>query len=393
MTEGGAHNSVFEGTGSSDAVRVLVSTCPDGQAAVAEIVAGLGDPEAFGFLLLYVSPDYSPEDIASGLRRYAPDIPHAGCSTSGAIAFGRVVEHGLVAIGFAKASFEVACSPLFDLADFTIADGVELVTDLKAGIGTGDFTEKKNVFALTLFDGLSRREEQVLAALEHVLGTIDVVGGSSGDSLRLTGTFALRNGDVRRGAGVIVLMRTSLAFRSFKSDRFQPTGERFVVTACDPANRTILELNAEPAAEAYARALGVPPETLDHRVFSNHPLLVQVDGELFCRSIQTINADGSLVCYSAVETGVIFMLGKAGGIAESLRQSLTALEAEFTSIDLILGFECVQRKVEAETLGFMPGLHELYRKYRVAGFWTYGEQYHGLHLNYTFTGLAIGRQA
>ena len=33
---------------------------------------------------------------------------------------------------------------------------------------------------------------------------------------------------------------------------------------------------------------------------------------------------------------------------------------------------------------------DLYRRYNVVGFETYGEQYRSMHLNQTFTGLAIG---
>ena len=33
---------------------------------------------------------------------------------------------------------------------------------------------------------------------------------------------------------------------------------------------------------------------------------------------------------------------------------------------------------------------ELYRKYNLVGFHTYGEQYNSMHLNQTLTGVAIG---
>ena len=379
-------------TGTSETVQTVISTLPDGKDAIGEIIDALETPENVGFLLLLISPDYDPEQISAGLARHAPDIPNAGCSTSGAIAVDRTLERGILALAFPSDTFEVVSSPLFDHAHLTFEDGVILAENLKASLAAHDDDPGQRLFALTLLDGLSRREELLLSALEQVMDSVVIVGGSSGDNLSLTTTFAVRNGDVRRGASIVILVRTAVEFRSFKSDRFLPTQTRLVVTACDPANRIVHELNAEPAAEAYARAIGVPRETLTHSVCCDNPLLVRIDGELFCRSIQAILPDGGLVFYSAVETGVVFALGKAAGLPESLAQSLTAINAEMGSVDVILGFDCVQRKVEAENMGVGPALGDLYKRYRVAGFWTYGEQYHGLHLNYTFTGLAIGRK-
>ncbi|GJD58178.1 hypothetical protein IFDJLNFL_4094 [Methylobacterium dankookense] len=37
------------------------------------------------------------------------------------------------------------------------------------------------------------------------------------------------------------------------------------------------------------------------------------------------------------------------------------------------------------------GIADLYRRYNVVGFETYGEQYRAMHLNQTFTGIAIGK--
>jgi hypothetical protein len=37
-------------------------------------------------------------------------------------------------------------------------------------------------------------------------------------------------------------------------------------------------------------------------------------------------------------------------------------------------------------------ISDLYRRYNVAGFHTYGEQFNAMHLNQTFTGVAIGHR-
>ena len=41
-------------------------------------------------------------------------------------------------------------------------------------------------------------------------------------------------------------------------DHFTPASDRMVVTEALPEERVILSINAEPAAEEYARLIGVP---------------------------------------------------------------------------------------------------------------------------------------
>ena len=56
---------------------------------------------------------------------------------------------------------------------------------------------------------------------------------------------------------------------------------------------------------------------------------------------------------------------------------------------LILGFDCVLRRIALEEAGLAESVGRIYRDHRVAGFNTYGEQHGGLHVNQTFVGLAF----
>jgi hypothetical protein len=48
-------------------------------------------------------------------------------------------------------------------------------------------------------------------------------------------------------------------------------------------------------------------------------------------------------------------------------------------------------RIDAEQRQISRDVSALYARNRVIGFNTYGEQYHALHVNQTFSGLAIGR--
>ncbi len=84
-------------------------------------------------------------------------------------------------------------------------------------------------------------------------------------------------------------------------------------------------------------------------------------------------------------------LGEAADIVGSMRTLLDELEESVGGIDRILGFNCVLNRTEIEQRQLLREVSRLMTEHRVAGFNTYGEQYHALHVNQTFSGLVIGQ--
>jgi len=72
---------------------------------------------------------------------------------------------------------------------------------------------------------------------------------------------------------------------------------------------------------------------------------------------------------------------------------LNDVDRRLGGTDVVLGFDCVLRRLDAVNRQAVRGLSELYSEKHVIGFGTYGEQYQSMHLNQTFTGIAFGRQA
>ena len=77
------------------------------------------------------------------------------------------------------------------------------------------------------------------------------------------------------------------------------------------------------------------------------------------------------------------------GRAENLTEGLEARMSALGPTALILGFDCVLRRIALEQAGLGEAVGRIYREHRVAGFNTYGEQHGGLHVNQTFVGLAF----
>ena len=56
----------------------------------------------------------------------------------------------------------------------------------------------------------------------------------------------------------------------------------------------------------------------------------------------------------------------------------------------MIAYDCVHRKLEILERGLHEPVERTYLENNVVGFNTYGEQYHGVHINQTLAGVAIG---
>jgi hypothetical protein len=129
----------------------------------------------------------------------------------------------------------------------------------------------------------------------------------------------------------------------------------------------------------------VPEAALGPRAFAAHPLLARQGGRHVVRSIQAVTPERGLSLMSSVEAGTTMRLGRAEDLTEGLEARMSALGPTA----LVLGFDCVLRRIALEQAGLGDSVGRIYREHRVAGFNTYGEQHGGLHVNQTFVGLAF----
>jgi hypothetical protein len=165
-----------------------------------------------------------------------------------------------------------------------------------------------------------------------------------------------------------------------------------VVTEADVDLRVVKELNAEPAAEEYSRAVGLVNGELDMFSFATHPVLVRVGGAYYARSIQRTNPDGSLNFFCAIDEGMVLTAARALNPMGAVNDLLAETAEEIGEPSIYLGFECLFRRLDAEQHQFAREMSQLYRDHRIVGFHTYGEQYRFMHVNQTLTGVAIGRR-
>ncbi len=351
--------------------------------AVAEIAAGLS-ARPLAVALVFVSARYPREAVAAALTRALPDTPVIGATTAGEIGPEGYQDDSIVALGFPAADFACRTRVLSPLSAFSLDEGGAVAAGLLAPEPAAEGMD--HGFVLLLVDGLSRREDALVASIAPALGPVPLVGGSSGDGLAFRETFVLHEGRFLADAAVLAHLRTRCPIRTLRLDHFTPTEKRMVVTGADPAERRVTEINAEPAAAEYARLLGLEADDLTPFVFAENPLVVRVTGRHHVRAIQQAEPDGTLRFYSAIDEGLVLTLARAEDITEHLDRALAALPGR---PDIVLGFDCVLRRLEVEKAQARARMSEVLRRHRLFGFNTYGEQYGAMHVSQTLTGVAI----
>ncbi|ACS86501.1 FIST N-terminal domain-containing protein [Musicola paradisiaca] len=354
--------------------------------AVAEFANKLGH-EGIDTVIFFCSPNYDLDILGRELKN-AFSCPCIGCTSSGQIGTEGFQYSGLLGLGLGK-NFRTHSFMIQPLIDYSAA-----VADIAEAIRR-DTEARPNLqrFGLLLIDGLSMAEERLAANLYQQIGNVPIIGGSAGDDLRFEKTHVYDgHGRFVSDAAIFAVIETDAPIATFKVQHFEPSEVELVITEADPEKRLILEINGEPAAQVYAEALGLTVHELTPTVFSRHPLVLSFGDEPYVRSIQKWNDDLSLTCYCAIEEGLIVAIGKAEDPIQTFKQAFVKVRETIPNPVVIIGCDCILRRLQFEQEGLEEQIGNVMTQNRVVGFSTYGEQFNGLHVNQTFTGVAIGGQ-
>ncbi len=358
----------------------------DPRRAMQAIATGLAADDADA-VIFFCSPDY-PLDVLGPEIESAFRGPVIGCTSSGQIDARGYRSGGISAVALSGGAVRCEAFTIAPLSDYQREAG--RIGEIVCARREAGRASRR--FGVLLVDGLSRIEEQLATALYESLDDLPLVGGSASDDLRFERTHVFVNGRFLEDAAVLAVFETELPFVPFSVQHFTPTDVRFVITDADTERRTIYELNGEPAAGVYAEAVGVDVPSLGPEVFARHPLMLRMGDEYYARALARAGTDGSLELFCAVERGLVVTLGAPGDPRGALDTTLTSLRERLDGSPLILAFDCILRRVEFEAERRIDEISELLLQHEVFGFSCYGEQFNGLHMNQSLTGVALGRR-
>ncbi len=361
----------------------------DPEAALREATSGM--PEGLPSLsVFFCSSDYDLDVLGKAIADFIPG-PVVGCTSAGEIhAPEGYVKDGITLVSLYSSELKAYPRLISGLAHFDVNGARDLAQSLRDEATGGGVLKAERMFSFLMVDGMSMMEEQLVAMLFGNLDGVPLIGGSAGDGLHFGTTHVFHDGVFRSDAAVLVLVDTTLPFETFRIQHFEPTSRRLVITESDGPTRTVFEINGGPAAEEYARAVGLELRELSSQVFAAYPVMLRIGGEYFVRSIQKANPDGSLTFFCAIDNGLVLTVAQGKNLVDHLGVELASIRDRVQGFQLVLGCDCILRRLELEQKGQIEAAGEALKAYNFVGFSTYGEQYNGIHVNQTLTGVALG---
>ena len=345
-------------------------------------------------VLFFCSSHYDLPALANELNRLFDGVPLLGCTTAGEIGAEGYQSFSLSGASFPAESFSVASSLLGPLKAFEMGEGKRVAEKLRSELLCKRPARKlSNPFGFLMIDGLSQREEPVVGSIHSHLAGIPVIGGSAGDNLAFNKTFVFGDGRFHSDHALLVLLDSDCPVMPWKSQHFAATDQRMVITEVDLASRRVIEINGLPAAPEYARLTGVDVNDLEPGRFASSPVVVLINDKEYVRSIQKVNDDDSLTFYCAIEAGLVIRVAQGVNLYDNLEKDLQKMSSEIGQSQAVFACDCVLRRLELEQTGALAKIEDLLKRYRVTGFNSYGEQIGGVHVNQTFTALAIGHRS
>ncbi len=344
--------------------------------------------ERMAGVIFFCSSRYDLGKIAEAIEQQFT-CPVMGCTSSGEIG-STYQDGGIVGVSFSADTFAIHTAIIDNLREFQIKSSQNIVDSLVRNLSISEKLDPEKMFGFLVVDGLSLQEEQIVSCLHQSLDGVSLFGGSAGDDLAFDETHVFYNGAFHSGAAVFSLIESRLPFKTFKFQHYKPSEKDMVITEADPATRRVLEINGGPAAQELAEVIGIKKEELTLKVYSTHPVMLQIGNDWYVRAIQSVNDDGSITFACAIDRGLPLTIGEVTDLLPTLEEQIQTVQNSFNNVLLTLGCDCVHRRLEIIETGLKEEVEALLRQVNFVGFNTYGEQFDSIHVNQTLTCVVIG---
>ena len=333
-------------------------------------------------ILFFASPAINPGLISGEIQKAFPKSQTMGCSSSGEIISGKMLDKSIVLMAFGP---EIVDDCKIEVLTNISSDNNQ-VDDAMDSFGhyyNHDVAnlDPEDYVGMVLIDGLSGKEEKINERIGD-LTNITFIGGSAGDDLQFEKTYLYANGKTYTNAAVLVLIKSNTNFDILKTQSFNITDKKAAITKVDEANRKVIEINHKPATKAYADLVGVSNEEVGNSFFS-HPLGLVFGDDVFVRSPQK-TVDDNIVFFCSIKEGMELNLLDSDDIIGSTKKDLDDKIREFGNISAIINFNCILRTIELKEKKQEKAYADIFSDIPTIGFSTYGESYIG-HINQTAT--------
>lgn len=364
-------------------VKTAFSTKKDISAIISDLKAQIGDFDA-RLIQYYASSGIDPNQISEQISNEFKNVPTIGCTTSGELISGKVLDNSVVVMALGSEIIEDCKIEVLENIKSDDLAVNKAFDSLKSYYGEdlSSLNPEKYV-GIVLIDGLSGKEEKINERIGD-LTNITFIGGSAGDDLNFKQTYVYANGKSYTNASVMCLIKSATKFDFLKTQSFSTTNKKVVVTKADEEARKVIEFNGKPAVEEYISKVGVDKENIDSAFFKN-PVGLVFGEDFFVRSPQKTDGD-NIVFYCSIKEGMELDILESQNIIENTKKDLQQKIEELGEISAIINFNCILRTLELKDKNQTEQYGMLFKDIPTVGLSTYGESYIG-HINQTATML------
>ena len=373
---------------------ITIATEAADETAAAMDIAASGELSDAGLCVLFATTGYDLDRLGKALAKIG--INNAiGATTGCAIGTHGFQKHGISGFYLPPQRFVVVDALIEDVARFGLPDARQLARSMRDQHKRLASDTSKAMFGVVIADAGAHCEERLIAALGMEFAGIPLVGGSAGDvyfnpaqdlpdAKRL-----LYKGSAVKNAALFCLISSQTPVHALSHNHYVAGNSKVVITDADPERRLVREINGRPALAEYAKACGFrrPPKSVAD--YARYPLMIRIGGQYFARGVQRLYPDGSIEFACAIESGVVAAIAQPQDMLARLEDMFADLSKTVGPPELIIGFECAARTVFMEQTGITKQISRVLQRNRVVGFAALGEQFNTVHVNNSFTALAI----
>ena len=338
------------------------------QGNLAEALQKVRTPQ---FLFLMSTADKLEAHVKELYERY-PDVPQIGCVGTG---YGnrQWAENGVSVVSFEDGVEAVA--NVLEQADECPVRYIKRLEDDMRRIGA----DAKNTVCIDICTGNDAVVVTTLHAALEERG-ISLIGGT-GDA-----AVTACNGRVYRNASAYALIRNRNGrVKVYKENIYKSmAGSReMLVTAAEPKNYGLLELDGHPAQTVYQNLLGIPEEDIVSQTIRN-PLGYVSGDDIYIISIKETSRGKGLICFKRTSESDVLSLLELDDYREVVQNTVAAIQQDFSKVSGVFAINCTFRylffKEQHYWQEYLDAMEKTGNFMGVVGF---GEHFEKHHVNQT----------
>ncbi|MDR0629342.1 MAG: FIST C-terminal domain-containing protein [Treponema sp.] len=341
-------------------------------------------------VVYFFSVEYEHFEPQKALKRAFPQAICVGASMHGGWCPAGPMEKGIVAMSLGADEVEEVFVTLKEGVKADPAKSARAAIDeLKQKLGYRNINPD-DYLGIVLLDGLSQGEVLMQELSLEPRLNLPFIGGAAADEMSFIKTLVGLDEQLSSDGVVLLVMKMRIPFYYNHYLHLTPGTASMVATKADAKQRTIWEINGEPAVSYYAKLVGVDVERLDFQVFANNPLGVVSGNTVYCRSVYGVVEGGGLRFYCYIEAGTTLHLLKQGDIIADARNALQDAASYLSQLQGAILCSCAFRLLELKALNKIEAFNNVFKHIPFIGFTSYGEELF-THHNQTLTAIFFGR--